>query len=682
MGTLLNYLANPHSSMTHLRSCALVCALLPLLITALDAQNSPKKLGKADLDELRLQDCTFEPGAPAMVLFDVAESEIVVHGGGFAFEAKYHKRIKIFSKNGLEEANINIRYFAGKNSTFEQVTGIKAYCHYLENGSAKTVALPSKDVFVNDLGEGWRSATFAIPAAREGCVIEYAYRLASKDLANLDGWYFQQDIPVLYSEYVMTTPEMFVFRLVLLGTFPLSVNTSDKVLRNFSGQIGEESAYSRDRINADLWCNTTLWAMKEVPSIRHEPLMSPKSDLAAHLEFQLLMIQYPGGENQEVMSSYEKFNKTLLDSDDFGSMAKPGRFEQKLIEGIVAGVSDTIAIAEAILEHIEEKVSWDGKYGFYAKRKAADVYASGKGSAAEINLLLVACLRAAGMQADPVILGTRNHSRPHPIYPNSDRFNYVVAVVDIAGKTLFADATNKDLPFGYLPEQCLHAEGWRVSKNAAGFIPMQAGASGYRTIYTDLKFDGGGWKGNVSVISKGYKALETVYKMNTMGKDAYLTAIQTGFADWSADRPQAIFLDTSENVRIDIPINIATEDADIVYFKQPFDPPFSDQYFADETRTWPMDFPYKSGFNYVLTIPIPEGYQISEVPEDAAVALNENNDLHFKYNSSIAPGHVTIVSRFQMKRTLFLAEEYEGMRMFFNLMEQKNREMIVFKKIQ
>ncbi|MFN0013443.1 MAG: hypothetical protein ACKVU2_02750, partial [Saprospiraceae bacterium] len=56
------------------------CALPLLLLTAWPffAQDSPKKFGKPDLSELQLTTCSFEPGASAMVLFDVGEAEMEI----------------------------------------------------------------------------------------------------------------------------------------------------------------------------------------------------------------------------------------------------------------------------------------------------------------------------------------------------------------------------------------------------------------------------------------------------------------------------------------------------------------------------------------------------------------------------------------------------------------------------
>src|SRR6186997_2941791 len=77
-----------------------------------------------------------------------------------------------------------------------------------------------------------------------------------------------------------------------------------------------------------------------------------------------------------------------------------------------------------------------------------------KGSEAEINLLLVAMLRKAGLPADPLMLSTKSHGYALPVYPIMDKFNYVVCRTAIGGKTFYLDASRPRLGFGRLTWEC------------------------------------------------------------------------------------------------------------------------------------------------------------------------------------------------------------------------------------
>ena len=66
-------------------------------------------------------------------------------------------------------------------------------------------------------------------------------------------------------------------------------------------------------------------------------------------------------------------------------------------------------------------------------RKAFDAHS---GTSADVNLLLIAALRQAGLTAHPVLLSTRTHGRVDQNFPLLTKFNYVVALVPLAGSLI------------------------------------------------------------------------------------------------------------------------------------------------------------------------------------------------------------------------------------------------------
>ena len=630
---------------------------------------------------MQLNDCAFEPGAAALVLGNYAEAEFTLTSGkGLALQMKLHKRIKIFSKNGLDQANVSLQYYAGESGHFEKVERVKAKCHYLENGSVKTVDLSSKEIFTTKLGMGYEEIKFAIPAVREGCVIEYSYEFLSHDLANIDSWYFQELIPVAHSEMRLVMPAIFVFQKVLYGKYALNVDKSDQMRCSFDGYLSG-GAGATERLSYDGTCNLWQWAMLDVPSVRKEPFMGPVNDLAAHMEFQLQRVEYSSGQKEEVMSSYQQFNDKLLLDNDFGKIAKPGRFEKSLVEKVTAGMTEPLAKAAAILQHLQQKVSWNEFYALYAGKSPEKVYESGSGTVAEINLMLVACLRAAGLNADPVVLGTRDYGRPHPIYPNRKKLKNVVAIFELDGQSVFADASSKGLPLGFLSQRCLHGDGWRVSAEKPGFIALQSNATGAQVCFFDLSHDAGAWTGKFTYKSTGYLAAANLQGIGKDGKQNYLKSELEVLSDWQrTGEPSLTFLDAPLGVMIEMPLRQESEEADIMYFKPVFKNSFTENPFQTETRLWPLDLPYALNFNNVLNLTIPEGYTIAEMPENAAIVLGDKKDMVYQYRCSLDENRLMIISKLQMNRIFYLPQEYPDLRKMFDLIEQKHQEMVVLKK--
>ena len=67
------------------------------------------------------------------------------------------------------------------------------------------------------------------------------------------------------------------------------------------------------------------------------------------------------------------------------------------------------------------------------------------GNAADINLLLVAMLNKAGIEANPVILSTRENGFIAMAHPSLSDCNYVVARAVVDGKQILLDATEPNL---------------------------------------------------------------------------------------------------------------------------------------------------------------------------------------------------------------------------------------------
>jgi hypothetical protein len=78
-----------------------------------------------------------------------------------------------------------------------------------------------------------------------------------------------------------------------------------------------------------------------------------------------------------------------------------------------------------------------------------------KGNVAEINLLLTAMLRYAGLEAYPVILSTTEHGYALEMFPMIRNFNYVITQLKLPGKNMYLDASYPTMAFGRLAPDCL-----------------------------------------------------------------------------------------------------------------------------------------------------------------------------------------------------------------------------------
>ncbi len=102
--------------------------------------------------------------------------------------------------------------------------------------------------------------------------------------------------------------------------------------------------------------------------------------------------------------------------------------------------------------------------------------------------------------------------------------------------------------------------------------------------------------------------------------------------------------------------------------------------FKSAERYYPVEMPYTIDETYILTMEVPQGYTVDEMPKQMIVKLDEKESAMFEYRISLSGSTISLRSRIKVNRTVFANEEYENLREFFNMIVNKQNEQIVFKK--
>ena len=99
----------------------------------------------------------------------------------------------------------------------------------------------------------------------------------------------------------------------------------------------------------------------------------------------------------------------------------------------------------------------------------------------------------------------------------------------------------------------------------------------------------------------------------------------------------------------------------------------------DVLRIYPVEMPCAKDVNYILTMDIPGGYAVEELPKSGKVLLN-NNGGYFEYILSQDGEQIHLRTRLRLAKANFQPDEYENLRTFFSAIVEKENEQIVFKK--
>lgn len=142
-------------------------------------------------------------------------------------------------------------------------------------------------------------------------------------------------------------------------------------------------------------------------------------------------------------------------------------------------------------------------------------------------------------------------------------------------------------------------------------------------------------------------------------------------------------LDSSENIltlTYDLTQADYAEDAsDIVYFSPVFDPYFESNPFKMEKREYPVEFnhPYTIQQNTFITLP--EGYTVSELPKPLIIKMPDNSAL-FRFQVVQSGNGLFVTTGLTIKKSHFLPEEYESIKQFYQMIIDKQNELVVLDK--
>src|SRR5204862_3225775 len=136
--------------------------------------------------------------------------------------------------------------------------------------------------------------------------------------------------------------------------------------------------------------------------------------------------------------------------------------------------------------------------------------------------------------------------------------------------------------------------------------------------------------------------------------------------------------ETPVALKYEVELDKPTED--ILYINPMFGEAWKKNPFTSAERYYPVEMPYTIDETYILTMEVPTGYTVDELPKQMVVKLDEKESAFFAYRVSQSGSTISLRSRVKINRTVFGNDEYENLREFFNMIVNKQNEQIVFKK--
>ena len=661
-------------------------SLLTLLSCTIAYAQPGSKFGVVKPEDFKVQSSLIDSSTNAIVLYDIGSCSFEGNSNGW-FSIKYtrHTRIKILNKNGYDAATIKELLYIADNAREEKMDDIKASTFNLVNNTVVETKLNRADLITTKYRKNYNRKVFTMPDLKEGSIIEFTYTIHSEYIAFLRSWKFESEYPCLYNEYTVAIPDIFNYLLDLRENVPLK-RTHEDYFNSFLISDDEGTASSsRQTFTVRATISETKWVATNIQPVRDQPFLRTIDNCISKVDFQLKEIRIPGQPVESKFNSWPKVYTLLKKREDFGGQIYANNhWLNEPLNTLTGNTTDTLAIIRKLYEFVRDNFISTKDYGIYMSgdNSLKDVFNNRKGSAAELNMLLIAMLKKLKISAEPVILSTRDNGLAHPVYPIISEFNYLIAYASAGNKEYYLDASDSYMGFNKLPLKCYN---------------------GYARVLTPLTFshvfnsDNLVEKDNISVMinsdEKGltasfdeklgyYASLdfrEDFSKVKTKDIEDHIKkefSFETTISDLNVDSLNAY----DKCIRMNYDVNFNFND-DIVYFNPLLNKAIKENPFKADTRKYPIEKDYASSLNYYLTFMIPKGYKVDELPKSVRALLNEDEG-KFEYLISANDDMVQLQCKLNFEKAVYAPDDYQSIRDFYGIVVKKMSEDIVFKKIK
>ncbi|WP_298899037.1 DUF3857 domain-containing protein [uncultured Psychroserpens sp.] len=610
--------------------------------------------------------------ANALIIYEYGNS--YVDKSSYKLNTEVKRKIKILNRNGFERAEISIFLYDDKKGGKEKIKDINATVYNIKNGEVITTKLEKSAIFEEQYNDKYKLVKFAFPSIKEGSVINYSYTLESPFMFKYKGWNFQDDIPVLYSEYNASIPANWEYNIKLVG--------GQKLTTNYSG-VKKNCLQGGGGANAN--CGVYKYVMKNIPAFIEEGYMTTKDNYLARIEYELKVFRGFNGSIDNITKTWKSTDNEIEKDTDLGIQLRKTKTVKNTIDHDFNIESDDLKKAQNIFKYVQENFVWNEKFRVLENISIKNLIKEKSGNVGEINAFLHNLLIAYDIDAKPILLSTRRNGFATKIYPVLSDFNYLIVKVDIGGKTYLLDATDDYLTFGQIPFRCLNQYG--------RLLDFDKGSQWYDIDIKDfslaeysytLDFDANQQlKGNVNYKTTGYNALidRKNYFNNTA---AYIDRIKSRYA--SVDISDSKIINTDKKSS-DFYFNFKVETTPDIVGNTVYLNPFLFHFFAEnpfklQERTYPIDFGYKDVFIHKIKVNIDESYQINEIPESFNLKLPENKGSLF-VSTQQNGNSVTLYLKLSFNESIYDSIYYDALKTIMTkVIDTQNNALIVLEKKQ
>jgi hypothetical protein len=612
-------------------------------------------------EELKMTSLPEAPGAPAVILYRQVDRDDNARTGS---EYNYI-RIKVLTEEGRKRADVEIPYIREQST----IGGLRARTVRSDGSVANFEGKAFDKTIVKAKGVKYLAKTLTLPDVQVGSIIEYHYTYNMQENYVFDShWILSDELFTRHAKFSLRPNREFALRWM----WPIGLPTG-------TTQPKQEPATGVVRMEST-----------NIPAFQVEDYMPPQNELKFRVDFQYSQEQF-----QDDPTKFWRDRGKRLNGEAEKFVGKSKAMEQVVTQIVAA--SDTPEVkAQKIYARVQrlkntsfevQKSEQEQKRDKTKEAKnVEDLWRAQSGNGAEITWLYLALVRAAGIEAYPVWVSSRNEYIFQPKVMNAQQLNSNVVMMKINGKPVYCDPGTALVPYGLLPWYESGVIGLKLDKDGGSWVettmPLSSDSRVVRK--ADLKLgDDGTLTGKVTVTYSGLEALthrlemrneddaERKSYMEDLLKEYVPVGIEVQLKnqpEWKSSSPtltaeyelKVMGWASAAGKRALVPTGLfsATEK----------------QVFEHANRVHPIYFHFPFEKMDDITIQLPLGWQVSAVPKP-----RENDQKAAVYTLKVENEKGTLHITRTLKNDMVLLEPkfYPSLRGFYQTVKSGDEEQVM-----
>ncbi|RKY79327.1 hypothetical protein DRQ12_04055 [candidate division KSB1 bacterium] len=589
-----------------------------------------------------------------------------------------HVAIKILNQRGMKYANVEIPFSPSTYLSKIEARTIRkdgTVVPLAEDQIHEVTYFPDY-IFFSDI----KAKKFTMPAVEEGCIVEYKYSITSENVAWWGVWEFQRSEPVLFSQLSFDLPAGLEYKKKLLGFETLPDHFQKQVADIEKWE--QRGGYRKSKFaESPRW--TTKYILRNLPALTWEEQMPPISDVVPQLRF--FSATFGGA---FFLINWYQVGKWYHDL--IKETCRPDARIEDIVKDLTKDIQTREDKIKAIYHYVQENIRYVAKeigIGSIKPQYAGEVLMNRYGDCKDCSVLMIAMLKETGIKAYPALLRTRNKGTFDKVFVSFEQFNHMIVCVPLDGKYLWLDPTSDICPYGELPWQDQGVSAF-VIKEEPEFLKTPSSSAAENRIDSEITItilNDGSLQGLVKSTlygqeSNGYKTL--LKKLRPRERKEWLKEFIASrysgaiLQEYSISNLDKVEKSLEMNFKFYAPDHVV-KTADLFVLQPAILNHLETNKFSKVERIYPVVFNYPYSSVDKVSIVLPGGYVVKEMPKDVSQVFPF---AEFSMSCSQLKGQIKYERKFSLKEVEIPVREYPRLREFFDVVVKSDRSRIVISK--